>query len=445
MSGRSAGGPSAVARTEACLARIAALDPGLHAFITVTADSALEAAHAADAAARRGDATGLLHGMPVAVKDCIDVGGVRCTRGSAFFADRIAGRDAAVVTRLRAAGAILLGKTNLHEFAFGGTSQNAFFGGCRNPWDRSRIPGGSSGGSAVAVAAGLAAGALGSDTGSSIRMPAALTGVSGLRPTHGTVPADGVFPVSPPLDIVGPLAGSVADLARMQAAIADGGAVTSDPLRDRLGGGLDGLRVAIPDDFFFGEAEDAVAEAVLAGAKVLEGLGARLVSASIEGAAEVQSHLMPILIADAADLHRERLAADPARFGDGVLARLRPGLAMSAVDYAHSLRWLEAWRRRAAAFFRERADVMITPTVPVTAPEIGDDAKLTEVTRRLSRFCWTAPAAGAPALTVPCGLAAGLPIGMQILAGRRQDARLLNIGYKYQEATEWHRLHPADP
>jgi aspartyl-tRNA(Asn)/glutamyl-tRNA(Gln) amidotransferase subunit A len=438
---------SSLALTERCLERIAAWDPGLRAFITVTANTALEAAHAADTIIARGDTTGPLHGLPFAVKDCIDIGGVRCTYGSAFFADHVPAQDAAVVRKLKSAGAILLGKTNLHEFAFGGTSQNAFFGNCRNPWDTQRIPGGSSGGSAVAVAAGLAAGALGTDTGSSIRMPAALCGVSGLRPTYGMVSAKGVFPVSPPLDTVGPIARDVATLARIQAAIIDVEAstrgVAPESFLHTLEDAINGLRIAVPDDFFFSEADPDVADAVLAAAKVLERLGARLVTMALSGAADVQSHQMPMLIADAAKLHHARLAEAPEKFSEGVRRRLLPGLDMSARDYADSVRWLSEWRRQGEAFFRNSADIMLTPTVPMTAPLAADDRNMAEVTRRLSLFCWTWPAAGSPALTVPCGFSGGLPIGMQLAAGRWRDARLLNVGHRYQQATDWHlRLPP---
>ncbi len=441
--GRDQAGQSSLARTEHCLEQIAARDPILHAFITVTAETALAAAREADAAKARGQSFGILHGVPLAVKDCIDVGGVRCTRGSAFFADHVPAEDATVVRKLKEAGAVLLGKTNLHEFAFGGTSQNAFFGGCRNPWDTDRIPGGSSGGSAVAVAAGLAAGALGSDTGASIRMPAALCGVSGLRPTHGMVAAEGVFPVSPPLDTVGPIARDVADLARIQAAIMDVGASAAhgvapeDLLRD-LEAPIDGLRIAVPDDFFFSEAESAVAEAVLGAARVLERLGARLVTASIPAAAEVQSHQMPLLIADAANLHRERLASAPEKFSVGVLQRLQPGLAMTPSSYADARQWLDAWRQRVASFFRDTADLILTPTVPIVAPLANDEQNLTEITRLLSRFSWAWPAAGSPALTVPCGFSRGLPVGMQLATARWRDARLLNVAHQYQQATDWH-------
>ena len=439
------GGPAGRA-TAACLERIARLDPTLHAFITVTAGAAREAAAAADAAARDGRSLGPLHGMPIAVKDCIDVAGVRCTHGSAFFADRVASADAAVVAHLRAAGAVLLGKTNMHEFAYGGTTQNAVFGGCRNPFDPTRIPGGSSGGSAVAVAAGMAVGALGSDTGASIRMPAALTGITGLRPTWGSVSSAGVLPVSPPHDVVGPMARSAADVALILRAIVDGAAfrrrrLDPDQFVTGLGGGVAGLTIAVPDDFFFAEADGAIAEAVLAAARVLERQGARLVRRSIPGAAEAQANLMPVLFADAASYHRERLEAEPGRFSAGVLHRLEPGLALRAVDYARHMRWLEAWRGRCGPFFSE-VDAVITPTVPVTAPEAGDDLALSEVTSRLSRFCWAWPAAGVPAISVPCGFVDGLPAGLQIAAGRWQDGRVLRIAHAYQQATDWHRRRP---
>ncbi len=435
-------------RTECCLEQIAARDPVLHAFITITSETALASARKADAMTARGQSLGILHGMPLAVKDCIDIGGVRCTRGSAFFTDHVPAEDAKVVRKLKAAGAVLLGKTNLHELAFGGTNQNAFYGDCRNPWDTSRIPGGSSGGSAVAVAAGLAEAALGSDTGSSIRMPAALCGVSGMRPTHGMVSADGVFPVSPPLDTVGPIARNVAELARLQAAIIDvetsatHGVAPEDFLLN-LEEPLDDLRIAVPDDFFFSEAESHIAESVLAAAKVLEHLGARLVTASIPGAAEVQSHQMPLLIADAADLHRERLAIAPEKFSGGVRHRLQSAGDFQAAEYSHSRRWIADWRRRVASFFQDRADVMLTPSVPTVAPAIDDDQNLAEVTRKLSMFSWTWPAAGTPALTVPCGFSGGLPVGMQLATRRWRDTRLLNVAYRYQQATDWHLREPT--
>lgn len=436
---------TAVARVEACLARIAADNPALQAFITVTGEAALAAAQAADRAARDGRPAGPLRGMIVAVKDCINVAGVPCTQGSPFFAGNVPARDARVVARLRAAGAILVGKTNLHEFAFGGTSQNPFTGVCRNPYDPRRIPGGSSGGSAVAVADGMAEAALGTDTGSSIRMPAALCGVSGLRPTHGIVSTDGVFPVSPRLDTVGPMARGAADLARMLAVLAEPGArerlgLVRNPI-DRLADDIAGLTIAIPDDFHFAESDPPVAAAVMDSAKVLEGLGARLIATAIPKAAEVQSKLMPLLIADAADLHRQRLVSAPERFSQGVRSRMEPGLSMDPAERAGLWRWIADWRQKALAFFGT-ADVLLTPTVPSVAPEAGDDAALAAVTRRLSRFAWLAPAAGLPALQLPCGFVDGLPVGLQLMSAPFTDARLLALGHRYQSVTDWHLREP---
>lgn len=433
--------------TERQLERIAALEPNLHSFVTVMAESALAAARTADDAIGRGGSLGALHGMSIAVKDCIDVAGARCTNGSAFFNDNVPSEDAAVVKHLKASGAILIGKANLHEFAFGGTTQNAFFGACRNPWDRARIPGGSSGGSAVAVAAGLARGALGTDTGASIRMPAALCGVSGLRPTHRFTSLDGVFPVSSPLDTVGAMARSVADVARIQAAIADSKVcmahnVAPDDLIECLDNPIDGVRIAVPDDFFFREAETDVSEAVLAAAKALERRGARLVSTAIPGATDVQSHQAPMLVADAARVHSDRLRAAPEKFSEGVRRRMLPGLEMTADDYADHQRWLQEWRQRAVTFFRDVAEIVLTPTVPVTAPIVEADENMAEVTRRLTLFSWVWPAAGTPALSIPCGFSAGLPIGMQLAAARWNDARLLSVGHQFQQATDWHRHEP---
>ncbi len=437
----------AAAAIETCLARIEQLDPTLHAFITVTADGARAAARNADRMRSGQHTPGSLAGVAIAVKDCIDVEDVRCTSGSHFFAHRVAQADARVIARLRASGAAIIGKTNMHELAYGGTTQNAFFGGCRNPWDTSRIPGGSSGGSAVAVAAGLAHGALGTDTGSSIRMPAALTGITGLRPTWGSVSPSGILPVSPPHDIAGPMARSVPDVAALFATILEtepcqSHGLTPDALVSALGEDISGLRIAVPDDFFFAEADEAVAETVMSAIRRIERRGARVISRTLLHAAEAQANLMPVLFADAAAFHRERLEKHPEGFSIGVRTRLQPGLDMRAIDYADRLRWLEAWRQRCARFFADEADVMITPTVPVVAPPIGDDRKLTEVSSRLSRFCWVAPAAGLPALTLPCGFVSGLPVGMQVMGARWRDAIVLAVGAAYQRLTDWHRQVP---
>ena len=444
----------AVARVEALLARIDRLNPQLHAFITVTEVAALDAARACDTAAAEGRALGPLHGLVVAVKDCIDIAGTRGTWGSAFFTERIAAADATVVRRLRAAGAILIGTTNLHEFAYGGTTQNPHYGSCRNAWDRKRVPGGSSGGSAVAVAASLCDVALGTDTGASIRLPAALNGIAGLRATIGCVPNLGCMPVSPPYDVIGPMAYEVADLARVLEVIR--GYEPADPfsrrppppMPARTGGErpLSGLRIALPGGYFR-EGVDADAVAALdAAAAVLETQGAQLIDADLPMASEAQEHLNPIIYADAASFHRERLEDDPERFGRAVRERLQPGLALAAVDYARGLRWIERFRLVVQHFFDEVADAVLLPAVGGPPPLVSKHEDAIAVTASLSRLFWVAPAGGMPALALPCGFSSqNLPLGLQLLGPPWSDDRLLAIGRHYQAVTDWHRRRPDLP
>lgn len=445
----------AVRRVEACARAIRQDDDRLRAFITPTIETALDEAGAADAVAGCGDLLGLLHGTVVALKDNIEVVGVRCTAGSAFFVDHVPNRDASVAARLRRAGAILIGKTNLHEFAYGGTSQNEHYGRCRNAWDDTRLPGGSSGGSGVAVAAGMCDVALGTDTGGSIRMPASLNGICGLRPSAGAVPNRGSIPVSPPYDTIGPMARRIIDVARVYAAIAgpDGGDPTSAPdappdVLGRLGDGIEGVRILMPTRFFGPEADPDVAAAVRQAAEVLARLGARVEEGDLPGAEAAQARLMPIIYADAAAYHRKRLEREPDRFGRDVRARLQPGLELRAIDYAGSLRWLEGWRAQVEELFRESWNLVLTPTMPCTAPPIEPDDDVIAVSTRLSRFTWVWPAAGVPALSVPCGFdSRGLPIGMQLAGPRWSEPLLLRLGHAYQSATDWHRRRPplADP
>jgi aspartyl-tRNA(Asn)/glutamyl-tRNA(Gln) amidotransferase subunit A len=437
-------------RVEACAGVIQGHDARLRAFITPTIGGALERADELDAVAEQGDEAGPLHGLVVAIKDNVEVAGVRCTAGSAFFADHVPNRDAPVIRRLRRAGAVLIGKANLHEFAYGGTTQNEHHGACRNPWDEARLPGGSSGGSAVAVAAGMCEMALGSDTGGSIRMPAALNGVSGLRPTAGAVPNRGSFPVSPPHDTIGPMARRVIDLARSFAVIA--GPDPEDPTSSqelppdvlgRIGEGIEGVRILLPRRFFLEEADPEVASAVRQAADVLAGLGAHVEEGTIAGAEDAQRHLMPVIYTDAASFHRERLEAEPGRFGRDVRARLQPGLDLPAVDYAAAMRWIERFSHEIATLLASRFDAVLTPAAPCVAPLAGDERDVIAVTARLTRFTWVWSAARCPALALPCGFNRnGLPIGLQLAGPRWSEPLLLRIGHAYQGATDWHRRRP---
>jgi aspartyl-tRNA(Asn)/glutamyl-tRNA(Gln) amidotransferase subunit A len=440
---------SSVSTVHACLDAIERLDGQLRAFITVCAEDALAQAEAADKAAARGDWLGPLHGLPVALKDCIDVAGLRCTVGAGFFADRVASADAAVVRWLRAAGAILIGKANLHELCFGGTTQNEHYGRCRNPWDPRRIPGGSSGGSAVAVAAGMCWAALGTDTGTSVRAPSALCGLTGLRPTTGAVSNRGVYPLSPPYDTVGPLARSAADAARLFAVIAGhepderpGEAFTAPDVLATLTAGVAGLRILVPSNFFMAESDAEVQRLVMAAARQLEQMGAVLVEGPLPGAEQAQANLNAILYGDAAALHGERLRAAPEQFGYQVRVRIEPGLTLTAMEYASCRRWLERWRRDVAALFAGGIDLVLTPAAGTTAPLIPSDEEVVAVTKRVSQLGWAWSAAEVPALVLPCGFSGGLPVGLQLAAARWQEPVLFRAAHAYQSATDWHRARP---
>jgi aspartyl-tRNA(Asn)/glutamyl-tRNA(Gln) amidotransferase subunit A len=311
------------------------------------------------------------------------------------------------------------------------------------------VPGGSSGGSAVAVAAGLCDLALGTDTGASIRLPAALNGIAGLRPTLGAVPNTGSMPVSPPYDVIGPMAYAVDDLARVLAVM---GGYTLDDIFSRrpprampkvTENLLDGLRIALPGGHFRAGVDGDAVAALETAAAVLEAQGARLIEAAMPLADEAQEHLNPIVYADAANFHRERLAHSPERFGHAVRERLQPGLTLPAIDYARGLRWIERFRLGLRKIFSKTADMVLLPAVPGPPPPVSAADDAIAVTAALSRFFWVAPAGGLPALALPCGFSAqGLPHGLQLLGPAWSDERLLMVGRRYQALTDWHRRRP---
>ena len=437
--------PRAREAVEGCLARIEALNPALNAMITTTAEAAREAADACDRAAAEGRWLGLLHGLPIALKDNIETAGVRTTSGAAYLADHIPNRDAPVVARLKAQGAILTGKANLQELAWGVVSTNPVAGQCRNPWNPACIPGGSSGGSGAAVAAGMAEAALGTDTGGSVRIPAAMTGIAGLRPTHGRLSIRGITPVSVAHDTVGPMARRVADVARIFAALAAYDSL--DPVsRDlplgnflpTLGDGIAGVRVGLPRNFFFEDVDAEVEAAVREGARTLEALGARLVEVTLAGAETAQRWTTVMAYADACAYHRERLDAGPGAISRPVYERMILGRDFGAVDYAEAMRGREAWRRTLAEAF-ETVDVLLAPTTPRPAPPIADDRSLHRATQEATRFTYGGALASIPGLSVPCGFSAdGLPTGMMLEGAWGAEPLLLRVGHAYQTATDWH-------
>ena len=439
---------SSVELTRACIGRIEQLDGELVAFISKTLDRALADAARADRELAAGTDRGPLHGIPVALKDLYDVQGDVTTAGSKIFAENFAAEDSAVAARLRQAGAVFLGKTNLHEWAFGVTNQNPHFGSAKNPWDRTRIPGGSSGGTAIAVATGMCFLSPGSDTGGSIRIPAALCGIAGLKPTYGRVSLRGVVPLSWSLDHAGPLARSVRDLAIGLQTLA--GWDHGDPVSARvsvesyasgLEDGVKGVRIIVPAAYFFDDADPEVEHAVREAARTLVALGAVVSERALPRTAELRETQRAILSVDAATFHRERIAEHATDFGPDVLQRLRAGQQISGMETAQARRAAAEIRHEWTQMLGEES-LILTPTTPSAAPEReGQDAIATvaRLTTNTSPFNFT----GLPALSVPCGFTReGLPIGLQLAAAPWREALLLRAGRAYEAATSWHERHP---
>ncbi len=436
----------AQAMAQALLERIATWQERINAFITVTAESALRDAAHADQAREEGRSLGPLHGMIVGIKDDIEVAGVRCTVGSLMYRDRIAERDAAVVASLRDAGAIIIGKLGLSEFALGSTSDNVHFGPVRNPWDPSRYPGGSSGGPAAAVAADLCVASLGSDAGGSVRVPAALCGVTGLRPTLGAVPSEGTHQVAPGTETVGPLARSARDVARvMQVIQRMPRRHGPDGLNELLAGGevdLAGLRVGLPQNFFFDDVDAEIVTAVRRLADALDRLGADVVELEVPGAEDTVEAARLMIVVDAFALHEQRLADDPDSYGDEVRERMLMGAQPPAAELARAHHTSLTWAQTLDRAF-ERVDLLLTPTTPTTARPFTGTRMLSE-TSMVSRLCVPFSVAGVPALSIPCGMSqSGLPIGAQLVAPRFADDVTLRAGIAVQQATEWHRARPT--
>ena len=434
---------------ESYLERIERIDKRLGSYITVAAEHARRQAREADEALERGTILGPLHGLPIALKDNIDTAGIRTTVGSAFFAEHVPDRDAEVARRLREAGAVLLGKLTMHEFAYGATNQNPHYGACRNAWDLDRIPGGSSGGSGAAVGAGLCAAALGTDTGGSVRIPAALNGVTGVRPTTGRVSARGIFPITWTFDTGGPLARNVEDAALVLSVIVGHDAedpVSIDrPVDDVLAGlqqGLEGLRIGVPRNFFFDGLDADVADRVREAAEVLARGGAAIEELDLPGAEQADETTTRMIWAEAYAIHRQRLEEQPELFGEDVRRRLLLGAEVTGADYAGYRQRAREWRRSIELAFRD-VDLILAPTAATTAPR-ADDAEMIATTRRLTRLTYAWTLAGLPALSVPCGFdRSGLPIGLQLAAAPFGEATLVRAGAAYQRETDWHLSEPA--
>jgi aspartyl-tRNA(Asn)/glutamyl-tRNA(Gln) amidotransferase subunit A len=431
---------SPVDATEHCLARVAEIDPTLHAFITVTAELAREQARAAAAELSRGHDRGPLHGVPIALKDLIDTGGIRTTAASAVFADRIPPEDAEVARRLRDAGAVMLGKLNLHEMAYGGSGVIGYVQASRNPQNHAHITGGSSSGSAAAVGAGLCYAALGTDTSGSIRLPAALCGIVGFMPSYGLVSLRGVIPLSSSYDHVGPMTRSVRDAALVLQAIAghDPDDITSAvlPVPDYVTA-IDAHgprpRLGVPRPHFFADLDPEVAVAMEHALGVLAGLAELC---DIELAVDDDR---TVFRAESYAFHRPWVQQSPERYQAETLRRIQTGAAVSAAEYIEKWQDLQRLRRRFAAQLAG-IDLVVTPTVPVPAPSFAELEAQPDLLRArellLMRNTRPFDIWGTPAVSVPCGTTrAGLPIGLQIAGPIGTDAAVLRLAAAFEQAT----------
>lgn len=432
---------SSLELTRATLERIAATEPAIHAYVLVLEDQALADAEQADAELRAGKDRGPLHGIPIAVKDIFDMAGLPTRCGSEVRADALpAASDAAVVARLREAGAVITGKTVTHEFAAGIISPPA-----RNPWNPAHIPGGSSGGSGASVAAGSSFAALGSDTAGSIRIPASLNGVVGLKPTFGRVSREGVFPLSWSLDTVGPLARTVEDAYLTFAAMCDAG----EPAPMPEGASLAGVRLGVPRRYFYGRLQPDVAAAVEQAIATFAELGAQIVEVDWADAEAAVAAGFVICRPELAAVHEQTLRAAPERFGALFRSRLEAFSLLPGREYVRALRARAVVRRSIADLYR-RHDLaaLIAPTTAATAPAVdaatvsypdGKEPVHAALTRGTIPFNTT----GQPALSIPCGLDRdGLPVGLQIVGRPCEEASLCQIGQAFERATEEARRHP---
>jgi aspartyl-tRNA(Asn)/glutamyl-tRNA(Gln) amidotransferase subunit A len=430
-----AGKISAASLTGACRRQIGLFNPSINAFVCMVDES------------RNKTGEGSIP-VPVAVKDLIDIAGYPTTAGSPkFFGDPPAAADAHVIQRIRQAGATLIGKTNTHEIALGVTGVNPHLGPVRNPHNLTRVTGGSSSGSAAAVATGMCLAALGTDTGGSIRIPAALCGVVGLKPTYGRVSTRGVIPLSWNLDHVGPLTRSVRDAATMLQVMAGfdeaDPASVNVPVDDylvHLEDGVTGWRVGLAMGEYFDGADSNVLQLIRDAARVFGGLGAKVSEVDLSFLADAANANAHITRADAAAFHRERMATHPDWFGEDVLTRLRTGAACTSIEYTLAHRTQAEMKRRMELFFSDY-DILLTPTTPITAPPV-DGTHAVQAALQLTRFTAPFNLTGLPALSLPCGWADGLPVGLQIVSDAWGEAKVLRAGRAYERAANLN-MRPA--
>jgi aspartyl-tRNA(Asn)/glutamyl-tRNA(Gln) amidotransferase subunit A len=417
--------------TRLALERITRLNPALNAFLTVTESAARARAHELDRELASGMDRGPLHGIPIAHKDCFATKGVRTTGGSKILADRVPDHDAEIVAQLDRAGAVMLGKTNLHELCYGITSNNPHFGAVHNPWDLERIPGGSSGGSAAAVASGMVFAATGTDTGGSIRVPAAFCGVVGLKPTYGRLSRRGVMPLGLSLDHVGPIARTVRDAATSFRAMAAQPPVTAPA-------NVAGLRVGVPENFFFDRLEPEITSSIRHAVQTMAGLGARMMEVHLPDMEMLNSIGRLVLSAEAASVWKRYLDRT-SDFGTDVLAALERGCLVPATEYLEAQQQRRVLSKKLAKLWSE-IDCLLAPATPTTAPRIGDpsiriDGIEEDVRVGSTRLVRPFNVLGWPAMAMPCGFSdEGLPIGLQLVAAPGEEETLFRVGAALEDS-----------
>ena len=447
---------SAVEVVSNTVARARRLQPVLNCFISLQAEAALESAAAADAALARGDAPGPLHGVPLAHKDMFYRTGHVTTCGSRIRKDFVPDHDSTALARLDRAGAIYLGGLNMAEFATGPTGHNEHWGDCRNPWNQAHISGGSSSGSGASVGGRVVYGALGSDTGGSVRLPSACCGVVGLKPTNGLVSRHGLMPLSYTLDTVGPLARTVRDAARITGVIA--GHDPHDPTSSRrpvpdyeaaLAEGATGLRIGVPTDYFYDVATDEVRALMERSLDVFRAAGAEVVEVRVQDIARINHLSNVVLSSEAAAIHEPWIAGRPDDYQEQVRNRYEPGLHVPAVKYIQALSARAGLLREFVDTALAGVDALHTPGIPFPIPtreetNVGGGERMAQMVAGLSWCTRAANYLGGPALIVPCGFTeSGLPAAFQLMGRPFSEATLFRLGHAYQDATDWHTRAPG--
>ena len=447
---------SPVEATHAYLARISKFNDRVNAFVLLREEDALAEAREAEAEIAAGNWRGPLHGIPIGHKDLYQTAGVRSTAGSRVLENHVPDEDATAVARLKQAGAVMLGKLNTHEFAYGPTNDSSMFGPCRNPWDPARFSGGSSGGSGAAVALRLCAGATGSDTGGSIRMPSACCGITGLKPTYGRASRAGIYPLCWTMDHAGTLTRSAEDAALLFQPMAgpDG---RDAALADRevpdfsaaLGSDIKGLKIGVPTHYFFDRAVPEIAAAAHDAIAVLEGLGAEVREVDIAHIDYAAAAAMVHYLAEGTAYHDDHIATIGELYTDQVRLFLELGNYVLAKDYLHAQRYRTLLGHAMADVLAE-VDVLATPTLPITAQTLGQetidirgetDSVFGAILRNTEPFDLT----GLPALVVPCGNASdGMPMSLQIAGRPFDEVGVLKVGHAFQQASDWHKRRPPD-